>query len=122
MPETNTFVCLTGISGGDSTNNVNLFCPSTVEFTLSDSERDAIASAVKSELDIDIKTILGLSQNNYRFLNQCYDSSGRLTAGVIKLYNNAEDVITDTSPFQTYQITSSYDSNGNLIDYRVVRN
>jgi len=66
--------------------------------------------------------ILGLSQNNYRLSGQVYDSGQRLTSVVIKLYNTADDCNNAVNEFAKYQMNASYDSNGLLIDYKVVKN
>jgi hypothetical protein len=65
-------------------------------------------------------SILGLSQHNYRLTNQIYDADNRLLTCDIKLYNNATDCVNDVNAFEEYEMTASYDANGNLNDYKVI--
>jgi hypothetical protein len=74
-----------------------------------------------SLMSIDIKLILGLVQHNYRLSDHAYDSGQRLTAVKIKLYNTKTDCDNAVNEFATYQMNSSYDVNGLLIDYKVVK-
>ena len=72
-------------------------------------------------MSMDLKHILGLSQQNYRLSDHVYDSSNRLTSVVIKLYNSKNDCDIDTNEFAAYGMTAVYDTNGLLIDYKVVK-
>ena len=109
------------IDGGDAFSNYTAPSPNGIVFELTVQDQEDIANAVKSVLDLDLKTILGLSQNNFRFLNQVYNSAGLLTSGTIKIYNNSSDVSTDTNPLAIYSVLSSYDTNNKLIDYQVIK-
>jgi len=74
-----------------------------------------------NDMSIDIKLILGLSQNNYRLSDHNYDSGQRLTSVKIKLYNSKTDCDNAVNEFATYQMNATYDTNGLLIDYKVVK-
>ena len=73
-------------------------------------------------LEVLIKRILGLSQENYRLFDTVYDASGqRLTACTIKIYGSKADTIADTNPIATYSMVSTYDVDGQLGTYRVTK-
>jgi len=74
-----------------------------------------------NSINIDLKLVLGLVQNNYRLSNHVYDSSDRLLSVIIKLYNTKSDCDNSIDEFATYQMNASYDTNGLLIDYKVVK-
>lgn len=63
--------------------------------------------------------VLGLVQSNYRLTNQIYNSDGCLTSATISIYNSANDTDSQTNPIATYTITATYNSTGELIDYKV---
>jgi len=66
-----------------------------------------------------LKNILGLVQNNYRFMNQTYNTDGFLVSGDIKLYNSANDCKNDVNPFKTYRISAQYLDGTKLMNYDV---
>jgi len=74
------------------------------------------------DLSLDIKHILGLSQQNYRLSNHSYDSENRLISVTIKIFNNKIDCDNNINNFANYTMTAAYDINGLLIDYKVVKN
>jgi hypothetical protein len=74
------------------------------------------------DISLDIKYILGLSQQNYRLSNHVYDSSSRLTSVTIKIFYNKNDCDNNFNEFASYLMTASYDFNGLLIDYKVTKN
>ena len=73
------------------------------------------------EISLDIKHILGLSQQNYRLSDHVYDSSNRLTSVIIKLFKTKDDCDFDINEFATYNMNAVYDNVGLLIDYKVVK-
>lgn len=73
------------------------------------------------DIGVDVKLILGLSQHNYRLFNHVYDSGQRLLSVLIKLYNTSSDCNNDLNSFAQYQMNATYDSNGLLTDYKVVK-
>jgi len=68
-----------------------------------------------------LKSILGLSQSNYKLVDHIYDSTNKLLSCNIKTYNNSFDCVNDINVFETYEMTALYNSSGNLIDYKVVK-
>lgn len=66
-----------------------------------------------------LKTILGLNQHNYRLYNAQYNSDGKLIFCLVKLYNNKDDVDNDSSPFKIYKMTSEYNNQKLLINYKM---
>lgn len=73
------------------------------------------------EMGDSLKHILGMVQQNYRLSEQTYDSEGRLLSVTIKLYNTASDCNSEINEFATYHMNSSYDTNGLLYDYKVIK-
>jgi hypothetical protein len=74
------------------------------------------------DMSLDIKHILGLGQSNYRLSNHIYDQEGRLLSVTIKIFYNSIDCNNNINEFASYIMNASYDSNGLLIDYKVVKN
>lgn len=75
-----------------------------------------------SNLSLDVKHILGLVQSNYRLSNHIYDKEGRLTSTKISIFSNATDCDSNINSFATYTMGASYNLDGLLIDYKVVKN
>lgn len=73
-------------------------------------------------LIFDVKHILGLVQQNYRLSGHVYDSENRLTSVTIKIFNSKNDCDNNINSFANYTMSAAYDSNGLLIDYKVVKN
>ena len=67
-----------------------------------------------------VLSILGLSQHNYRLVEQTYDDNNKLLGCNIKLYYTASDCNNDINSFEQYQMNAMYDVLGNLIDYKVI--
>jgi len=68
--------------------------------------------------------VLGLSQENYRLFDTVYVTIGVrqcLTSGKIRIYQNADDCNNDINPIAEYQITASYNANGLMTSYKVVK-
>lgn len=64
--------------------------------------------------------VLGLSQSNYRLTDHVYSPDGCLLSANIHIYPTATDLENDTNKIQEYAMTAVYDTNGLLIDYKVV--
>lgn len=79
---------------------------------------NSVATTISTINDNTVR-ILGLSQQNFRYTDQVYDSDGRLLSGNISIYSNSSDVDSQSNAISKYQVSSFYDVNGNLIDYRV---
>ena len=74
------------------------------------------------DISFDVKHILGLSQQDYRLSNHIYDDHNRLTSVIIKIFYNKFDCNNNVNSFASYTMDASYDSNGLLIDYKVIKN
>lgn len=85
---------------------------------------ESLSDINNSLLDIsfDVKHILGLSQQNYRLSNHIYDDHNRLTSVTIKIFYNKFDCNNDVNNFASYTMNASYDSDGLLVDYKVIKN
>ena len=66
--------------------------------------------------------VLGLVQSNYRLTNQIYNDDGCLISALISIYSDATDTNTETNPIATYTVIASYDTELQLIDYKVTEN
>jgi len=65
--------------------------------------------------------LLGLAQENSYFDNMTYDSYGRRTGARIRIYSNAASVGTASNVVATYQMAATYDSQGRLSTYEMVK-
>lgn len=68
--------------------------------------------------------VLGLSQENFRIINRTYGIFGSnkcLTSATTRIYENASDAQNDTNHIAEYQMTATYNSEGELTDYLVVK-
>lgn len=74
------------------------------------------------EIGLDVKHILGLSQQNYRLSGHVYDSANRLTSVTIKIFYNKTDCDNNINEFASYTMNAVYDTNGLLTDYKVTKN
>jgi len=74
-----------------------------------------------SDLGVDLKRSLGLSQENYRVTGQTYDANNNLISGVIAIYPSAVDLNANTNVLATYVISSTYDANNRLVTYQVAK-
>lgn len=66
-----------------------------------------------------LKYILGLSQQNYRIFSPTYSDSGKLVTCTIKIYETAQDCVSDLNPLRTYSLLAEYNSQNLMINYRV---
>jgi len=77
---------------------------------------------IVEDIEILVRRVLGLSQENYRLFNTVYDGSGtKLIGCTIKLYASKTDCENDTNAIARYTMTASYDVNSQLNDYKVVK-
>lgn len=65
--------------------------------------------------------VLGLNQENYRITDQTYNSDNKLTGATIKLYGNKTDALNDENETDTYSLVATYNGQGLLVDYQVVK-
>jgi len=75
----------------------------------------------RNEVEDKIKRVLGLVQENFKIEEQVYDAKGRLLNARIRIFENAGDMGDNNRAIAVYRVEASYDSNGNCISYRVVR-
>jgi len=79
---------------------------------------DASNVAISEKID----RILGLSQENYRIFDSKWNADNNMTYGIIKIYENPDDVDTDTNPMAVYEVKAFYGKGkyrNNVVDYRV---
>lgn len=74
-----------------------------------------------SDISLDVKRVLGLSQENYRVTGQTYDANDNLISGIITIYPSAADLNSDMNAIATYVISASYDTSNRLISYQVAK-
>lgn len=110
-------VCISRIDGGGAEDLI-VNCPGTVELAISTADKEDIASKVYDVLSPELKIIMGLCQQNFRFSQQLYDTNGNLLTGVIKIFPTSTDCHNNTNPLKTFNVTATY-TNNQLTDYRV---
>ena len=66
-----------------------------------------------------VTRILGLTQENFYIDNTSYDSNNNLTQSRIRIYSDEISVGTANDVIATYNMTSTFDGNGNMTDYTV---
>lgn len=74
-----------------------------------------------SNLDTQIKRILGLSMENHRIFSPVYDANNCLTSAIIKIYPTKTDVLTDTNSIASYNMIATFDSEGKCLTYRMTK-
>ena len=74
-----------------------------------------------SNLDIEIKRILGLTQENFRITSTTYNAAGLLTSATTKIYPTKADCDADTNPIATYLLTAVYDAENNCTSYKMTK-
>lgn len=78
--------------------------------------------ATVDSIEILVKRILGLSQENYRIFNSVYDVEGKRLVGCsIKIYNNKSDCDNDENWIARYTMSANYGENGQMSAYKVVK-
>ena len=60
-------------------------------------------------------------QENFFIDQTSYDTFNNLTQSRIRIYSTSSDVGTDTNVIATYQMDATYDSDGNMSDYKFVK-
>ncbi len=68
-----------------------------------------------------VARILGLSQENLRIVNPIYDGQNNLLSATTKIYNNASDCNNDTNSLATYSLEATYDTNNNVVTYKMIK-
>ena len=65
--------------------------------------------------------ILGLSQENYFLDNLVFNANSLMTNGRIRTYTHSTSVGTNSDILSTYDITASYDPDGKMESYSVMK-
>jgi len=73
-----------------------------------------------ADIAIDIKRMLGLSQENYKLFNPVYDSDKNLLSVTTKIYPTADDCNNDSNAIAEYAMTATYVEK-QLDTYKVIR-
>lgn len=86
-------------------------------------ELDTSAGLVdySGEVGSEISRILGLTQENFRIINQVYSARGNLTSADIRLYNSKADCDADTNHFAEYAVTATYNVQNQCTSYKVTK-
>ena len=79
-------------------------------------------TAHRTAVETKIIKILGLTQSNFRFTDQVYDSNGSMTSGTITLYPTASDTTNQTNAITSYSIVAVFSASDLLTDYKVTEN
>lgn len=73
-----------------------------------------------SSMGLDVKKMLGLSQENYKIEDHTYDSSNNLISATVKTYPTPADLGNSTNELASYEMSASYDELNRLISYEVI--
>jgi len=68
-----------------------------------------------------IMRVLGLSQENYFLDNLIYNAQNMMTGSRIRIYNNSINVGTNSDILSTYDVSASYDVDGKMASYSVMK-
>ncbi len=68
-----------------------------------------------------VTRILGLTQENFYIDNASYDGNSMMTASRIRIYSNSSSVGTSNDVISTYNMTAAYSGNGEMQNYKVVK-
>ena len=79
-------------------------------------------TAHRTAVETKIIKILGLTQSNFRFTDQVYDSNESMTSGTITLYPTALDTTNQTNAITSYSIVAVFSASDLLTDYKVTEN
>ena len=76
--------------------------------------------SVINDITPTLKNILGLSQQNFKFFDQIYNTNGDLVSGSMRIFDNASDCMSNINPIAEYFVSALYDANNKLVDYKVI--
>lgn len=68
-----------------------------------------------------VRRILGLVHENFVITGQTYDSNNNLLGASVKIYETDTDAAADINAIATYVIEATYDGDGRLVDYKMLR-
>ena len=77
-------------------------------------------SVTLTDLGSQIGRILGLTHENFGFLNQVYDGNNNLISATVKLYPSRADTLADTNATHQYTITATYNAQSQLTSQTMV--
>lgn len=92
----------------------------TVDLTPIESSLSSIHDKIDDMME-STKRILGLGQENYRITDQVYNAQNKLLSATLHLFDSKQDTEEMESPIATYTMIAEYNSQGLLVDYRVVK-
>lgn len=78
-------------------------------------------SVTMNTLDDDLQRALGLSKENFRISNTSYDKDDNLISANVKIYPSKMDLNNDNNLIATYKMEATYDNEGKLSDYKMVK-
>lgn len=88
-------------------------------------DHDYLPMGVKGDFEVHedralLKRVLGLVQENFYLDNLSY-TGDNMNSGRLRIYSDAASVGTTADIIGTYNITASFDSNGKLSNYKIVK-
>lgn len=73
------------------------------------------------DIEILVRRILGLTQENFRTFNSSYDANSNLTGATIRIYANSSDCDSDVNHIAEYTMTATYDGLQRMSSYKVTK-
>lgn len=110
-----------GILQNNSTSVTSINIDGLLNKTLiSEAVSDTVVAEIRTDLNPDLISILGLVQENFRLSNQVYDVNHNLLSATMKLFNSAVDCDADINEFATHSIVATY-SGSECTSYKVTK-
>lgn len=72
-------------------------------------------------IGVDIKRLLGLTQENYYLDQVVWNSFSQMINGRIRVYTDSASVGSNVNVLSTYNITATYNTSNQLVDYKVIK-
>ena len=101
-------------------NGLELFSVENLSDFRADISMLATQSSISS-MDVLLRRILGLSQENYRLFSPTYDTNNNLLSAIIKTYINKNDCNADVNEMALYNLLATYNLNGVISTYKVTK-
>jgi len=73
------------------------------------------------DIEVLIRRILGLTQENFRVADSTYDANHALTSAKIKIYGSKADTDNDVNSIATYSMTATYNAEAEMTSYKVTK-
>lgn len=105
----------------DEPNSYTLYVGETPISTFTSEAIFLAFEAVSETIEDKVARVLGLVQENMKTKNHVYDPNGNLVSSEILLFESPSDLSSETNPIATYNMAASYDGDGNLQTYEVVK-